>query len=82
MEQLPLVTLLAVVILGLLCRERAHDRERAEWTRERQALLERAAGVRLAKPEAQGTHHRAYGTEEDEWRVELLRCADAELSEP
>jgi hypothetical protein len=71
------LALCAGVLLKLIWRERCHDRERAEWTRERHVLLERIAGVRL-QTEYEPAVIRAYGTEEDEWRVEMLRQEGSE----
>lgn len=64
-----------LVILGLVLwfQERAHAGERKEWTRERQALLERAVPGVVLTERVETENGRVYGTDEDEYRVERQR---------
>lgn len=59
---------LAVIVFRLIDR---HEAERREWARERQALLERIAGVSIL-PVPEQTVLRAY-TDEEEWTLEQER---------
>jgi hypothetical protein len=50
-----------------------HERERREWARERQRLMEYARpGLQLLEEETPPIL-RAFGTDEDEWRIEQRR---------
>ena len=62
----------ALLILLLVLREVMHWHERRGQERERAALLEKAAGIRL-NPEPAPTFARVYGSEADAWRVEQAR---------
>lgn len=59
---------LAVIVFGLI---NQYERERREWTRERQALLERIAGVTIA-PLPEQTILRDF-SDEAEWVIERER---------
>lgn len=60
-----------LVVLGL--QQWTQERERVAWKQERQALLARLVpGLQLEPPPVRETP-RAFGTDEDEWRVEQRR---------